>query len=82
MLSRVHFLRVVHGADWQRWARRFDIEPFSQRCRCGHMQFTSIPFAVASIRGLIAPPCACGALPPFCAVSIAGSGSLAELFRR
>lgn len=80
MLNRVRFVRAIQGVDPARWAARWGLIPFDVRCRCGHPQRTSIPFAVGDVRGLVAPPCACGALPPYCAV--ARDGSLSGLSTR
>jgi hypothetical protein len=68
-LNRERFL-IVLGADAERWAKRYDIEPFSHPCsECGRMLTTSIPFAEGTLRGLVAPRCACGNdLTPYGAV--------------
>ena len=59
-MNRTRFLLVL-GADPVRWARRFDIVPFSHPCsRCGAELTTSVPFIYDDMRGLVAPTCACG----------------------
>lgn len=58
--ARATFLLVL-GADPERWAKRYGIEPFTHPCIvCGESCTTSIPFAARGFRGLIAPRCACG----------------------
>lgn len=68
-MDRRRFL-IVHGADAARWAKRFGIEPFSHPCRrCGALLTTSVPFAYKTLRGLLAPSCACGNQgTPYCMV--------------
>ena len=77
MLSRSRFL-VIHGADPQRWARRWDLEQYTRPCsRCGAMLTTSIPFASGTLRGLKAPPCECGnERTPYCVVRDPKHGDL------
>lgn len=72
---------IVLGADPARWAKRYDIEPYSGTCRCGRPVTTTIPFARGVLRGLIAPWCPCGSVSrPYCVVS--ASGDLIEHLRR
>lgn len=68
-LSRRRFL-LVRGQTPERWAERYGIEPFTHPCDvCGAALTTSIPFAANTLRGLLAPPCACGNLnTPYCVV--------------
>jgi hypothetical protein len=76
-LQRAHFF-VVHGADPAAWARRHGIEPFTHPCpHCGASLATTLPFAIGTLRGLVAPTCACGnANTPYCIVRVAGHGDL------
>lgn len=51
----------VHGATAEEWTRRFGIVPFSHPCYvCGRVLTTTLPFVQGALRGLQAPPCACG----------------------
>lgn len=76
-MKRKNFLRVL-GQDPQAWALRYGLEPFSHPCdSCGATMTTSIPFACGSLRGLLAPACACGnRYPPYCLVRAPGRGDL------
>lgn len=76
-MTRDHFL-LVHGQDPDAWARRYDIEPFTHPCwRCGASLTTALPFASGSLRGLVAPACACGnTLTPYCIVRDPKHGDL------
>lgn len=69
MFDRSRFL-VVHGADPKAWAERHGIEPFVGECSdCGARAETTLPFMTADLRGLKAPPCACGnENTPYCVV--------------
>jgi hypothetical protein len=69
MFSRSNWL-VVHGYDAARWAKRYDIQPFTHPCyKCNAPTTTSIAFASGKCRGLAAPQCACGhPSPPYCIV--------------
>jgi hypothetical protein len=80
MHDRSRFL-VAHGVDPVQWAARYGLEPFTHPCyRCNEPATTSIPFALATLRGLAAPECACGhPTPPYCVVSTVGN-DLADLF--
>lgn len=71
MMDRKRFLLVL-GIDVDRWIRRYELEPFAVQCECGRTRETSIPFATRTHRGMIAPPCPCGALAPYCVVSLDG----------
>lgn len=77
MNDRRKFLRV-HGADPVKWAKRYEIEPFTHACHlCGLLSTTSIPFASGPLRGLIAPDCECGhPNPPYCVVRVDNSSML------
>lgn len=68
-MNREKFL-IVHGIDSTRWARRFDIQPFTRACgECGALLTTSVPFVHGTLRGLLAPTCACGnTKTPYCVV--------------
>lgn len=68
----------VHGVSAKAWSRRFGIEVFSHPCsECGRMCTTSLPFAQGQLRGLQAPPCACGNVKtPFGLVRDAKYGDL------
>ncbi len=60
MIFANHFL-TVHGVDCLTWAARYKIMPFTHPCSdCGRPRTTSVPFACGPLRGLMAPPCACG----------------------
>lgn len=50
----------VHGVSAEAWARRYGITVFSHPCMCGRLCTISLPFAQGVLRGLQAPPCACG----------------------
>lgn len=68
MFDRSKFL-IAHGVNADKWAVRYNIEPFSHPCgRCGTVLTTSIPFASGQFRGLIAPQCSCGNERPPCAI--------------
>lgn len=68
MFDRSKFL-LIFGEDAEKWAARYDIEPFSHPCgRCKRILTTTIPFACGQFRGLIAPQCACGNERPPCAI--------------
>ena len=69
MHDRSRFMLVL-GADPVKWAKRYDILPFTHPCsRCGAQTTTSIAFASGNCRGLIAPQCECGhPSPPYCIV--------------
>lgn len=73
MNNRSRFKRVF-GVDAERWAKRWDLRPFTHPCHeCGRDQTASIPFATARLRGLIAPECECGhPNPPYCCVAVDG----------
>lgn len=59
-MNRKHFL-ILYGVDPVRWARRWGLEPFTHPCsECGALLTTTLPFARDTLRGIIAPPCACG----------------------
>lgn len=59
-MNRERFL-VALGVDPKRWAERYDIEPFTHPCsKCGALLTTTLPFAMGTLRGLLAPVCACG----------------------
>src|SRR4051794_14752016 len=77
--SREKFL-TIHGITAERWAARYDIEPFEHPCHeCGATLRTSIPFAVGQLRGLMAPPCVCGDQnTPYCLVRDARFGDLLQ----
>lgn len=77
MLNRARFL-LVHGVDARRWAKRHDLEPFTHPCgACGEPLTTSIPFAVGTLRGLVAPACRCGnTVTPYCVVRDRRHGDL------
>jgi hypothetical protein len=68
-MNRDRFLLVL-GANPTAWAARFEIEPFTAACRrCKRALTTSQPFAYGQLRGLLAPPCACGNKnTPYCVV--------------
>lgn len=52
---------IVHGMDAEKWAKRYDLEPFSHSCsKCGVMLTTTLPIALGQLRGLMAPRCDCG----------------------
>ncbi len=70
-MSRRRAWLFVHGLDPAKWARRFGIEPFAYPCSlCGALLTTSLPFLVGALRGLVAPPCACGnELTPYAVVT-------------
>jgi|SRR5688572_8121582 len=74
---------IIHGADPEKWAKRYDIEPLSHPCyHCGVVQTTSIPFAAGTLRGLVALAHECHGVvrnPPYCIVGTMGGG-LSELF--
>lgn len=74
---------LVHGADPLKWARRYEIEPFSHPCYyCGVVQSTTIPFAAGGLRGMVAPSHECHGQhrePPYCVVA-PGSSGLEGLF--
>jgi hypothetical protein len=72
---------IAHGADPVMWAKRWGIEPGSAPCYfCKAELSTTIPFAVGHLRGMMAPPCACGnANGPYCVVSADGRGILESL---
>lgn len=67
---------MIHGAligttpASAKWMRKWGVEPFTAPCtECGKPLTTTLPLAHASgMRGLSAPPCACGSkeTPPFC----------------
>jgi hypothetical protein len=60
MFDSSKFLLIL-GADPEKWAARYAIEPVGYPCgRCGTVLTTTIPFACGQFRGLIAPQCACG----------------------
>ena len=51
----------VYGVTPEAWAKRYGIEVFSHPCfECGRVLTIAIPFAQGQLRGLQAPPCACG----------------------
>jgi hypothetical protein len=70
---------LVYGIDIQTWAARHDLEPFSYPCgTCGASLYTSLPFAFASMRGLVAPRCECGNdRTPYCAVGFSNPDVIA-----
>ena len=76
-MNRERFL-VVRGVSPERWAERYGMEPFDLACsECGAVMTTSIPFAFETLRGLLAPACACGnADTPYCVVREYGAGDL------
>ncbi len=76
--DRRGFLRVL-GACPEQWAKRYGLEPCTHPCyRCGASLTTTVPFAKADFRGLIAPVCACGFEGgPYCIVRVSG-----DLFER
>lgn len=61
------------GIDWRKFARRYDLEPFSAPCNgCGAMVETTLPFAHGDFRGL-AGDCPCGHRgAPYCLVKAHG----------
>lgn len=69
MVDRRWFL-IIHGANPHSWADRFSLLPFSAPCDgCSRELTTTLPFVQGTLRGLIAPTCACGnEAPPFCVV--------------
>lgn len=83
MLNLSTFL-TFHGVDPVRWAKRWDLEPFTGTCRgCGAEQTTTLPIARGKLRGLAAPPCPCGhndktvpkgwvRSPPYCVTATDG----------
>lgn len=84
MWNRSKFL-IVYGADPVKWAKRYDIEPFSHPCyHCGIIQTTTIPFACGRLRGLLATAHEChGEMrrPPYCIVCPGSApGDLSSLF--
>lgn len=76
-MNREKFL-IVHGVDPARWAQRYEIQPVTRPCRvCGNPLATSVPFAHGTLRGLLAPTCACGnARTPYCVVRDSRYGDL------
>ena len=76
---RENFL-AVHGITAEHWAARYGIEPFSHPCHeSGATLSTTAPFAVGQLRGLMAPPCACGnANTPYCLVRDPRFGDLLD----
>lgn len=72
-MERSRFLLGI-GVDANAWAVRHGIEPFSHGCSdCGAPLRTSLPFAYRSLRGLVAPRCACGnERTPYCVVRVDG----------
>jgi len=75
--DRSRFLLVL-GATPAPWAERWGIEPFSHPCNeCGLLLTTSVPFAVGTLRGLVAPRCVCGnERTPWCVVRAWVAGDL------
>lgn len=52
---------IVHGVAAEAWAARWGIAIFTAPCsECGRPCTTTIPFVQGALRGLQAPPCACG----------------------
>jgi len=68
-MHRERFL-IVHGVSAEHWAARYELEPSTHPCYvCGEPLTTSQPFAIDSLRGLVAPPCTCGnQSTPYCIV--------------
>lgn len=75
MTVRHHGMFEIHGADVYAWTRSWGLLPFSRPCsRCGMPLCTTIPIASRRLRGLAAPPCACGSDDaPYLFVAIDGS---------
>lgn len=70
MFDRTYFLYIYY-ADPVKWAKKYDIEPFSHPCKnCGRLFTTTIPFFQGQFHGLIARECECGSddRPPYCMV--------------
>jgi hypothetical protein len=69
---------ICYGVDPKRWAKRYDLQPFSFPCyKCGRMGETTIPFVQGTMRGLTAPVCKCGhPTPPYCMVRAPEHGDL------
>lgn len=80
MHDRSRFL-LVYGINWIRWAKRYDLEPFTVQCaNCKELVTTDVPFAMGPLRGLMAPYCRCGhQYPPYCVVNPTDRG-LSGLF--
>lgn len=80
LLGRNRFV-TLPGTDPVRWAARYGIRSYTGPCHaCGAMLTTSLPFAHGSLRGLVAPPCACGnTSTPYCVVRVDGGDVLAVL---
>ena len=78
-LDRARWL-IIHGVTAEAWAKRHEITPYTGPCaRCGATLTTSIPFASDQLRGLAAPPCACGnATGPYCVVRDSKYGDLLD----
>lgn len=68
----------VHGVTTESWAKRWDIEPFSQPCKCGKLFVTTRPFVAGNLRGLMAEECenGCDRNPPYAVVAIPGHNVL------
>lgn len=73
-------LLSVLGADPEKWAAKFGLEPFSAPCsECGSILTTTIPCARGQLRGLRAPTCECGnKRTPYCLVRDSRFGDLLE----
>lgn len=79
---------VLHGFDPVAWAKRWGIEVKPVACyHCGAMLELTLPFVRGTLRGLVAPPCACGghvgnSNPPYCEVRADGGDVLGDLTGR
>jgi hypothetical protein len=69
---------IVHGVTAEAWSKRWGVSIFEHPCTsCGRPRRTTIPFAQGTLRGLMAPPCACGNIKgPFGLVRDARYGDL------
>jgi hypothetical protein len=52
---------TVHNVDLDQWCEKWELEPFTGKCRdCGSELPVNIPYVAQDRRGLCAEPCACG----------------------
>ena len=80
LFNREKFL-IVYGYPPEKWAKRFDIEPFTHACReCKRPMTTTLPFFLGQLRGLMSPPCPCGSdHQPYCVVRDPRFGDLLSM---
>ncbi len=84
IVDRKRFL-IVHGVSTEAWAKRWGLRiPVSYPCHdCGKERVATIPFAVETFRGLVAPTCECGnEFGPYCVIQDPKHGDLWDWMKR